>query len=38
MLLDLLDRVTKDEFDAKMLGSVGSDQLTEAKVLKRTVR
>ena len=38
VLLDLLDRVMKDEFDAKTLGSVGSDQLTEAKVLKRTVR
>ena len=38
VLLDRLDRVTKDEFDAKMLGTVGSDQLTEAKVLKRTVR
>ena len=38
VLLDLLDRVMKDEFDAKMLGSVGSDQLTEARVLKRTVR
>ena len=28
----------KDEFDDKRLGSVGSGQLTEAKVLKRTVR
>ena len=28
----------KDEFDAKMLGRVGSGQLTEAKSLKRTVR
>ena len=27
----------KDEFDAKMLGRVGSGQLTEAKSLKRTV-
>ena len=27
----------KDQFDAKMLGRVGSGQLTEAKSLKRTV-
>ena len=27
----------KDEFDAEMLGRVGSGQLTEAKSLKRTV-
>ena len=27
----------KDEFDAKMLGRVGSGQLTEGKSLKRTV-
>ena len=37
VLLDRLDRVMKDEFDAKMLGSVGGDQLAEAKFLKRTV-
>ena len=37
VLLDRLDRVMKDEFDAKMLGSVGSDQLAEAKFFKRTV-
>ena len=27
-----------DEFDAEMLGRVGSGQLTEAKSLKRTVQ
>ena len=37
-LLDQLDRVTKDEFDAKMLGRVGRGQLTEVKCVKRTVR
>ena len=37
-LLDLLDRVKRDEFDAKMLGRVGRGQLMEAKFLKRTVR
>ena len=38
VLLDRLDRVTKDEFDAKMLGRVGRGQLTEVKFRKRTVR
>ena len=37
-LLDRLDRVMRDELDAKMLGRVGCGQLTEVKVLKRTVR
>ena len=37
-LLDRLDRVMKDEFDAKMLGRVGRGQLTEVKFFKRTVR
>ena len=37
-LLDRLDRVMKDEFDAKMLGRVGRGQLTEVMFLKRTVR
>ena len=36
VLLDRLDRVMKDEFDAKILGSVGSDQLAEAKFLNQT--
>ena len=33
----MLDRVMKDEFVAKMLGRVGSGQLTDAMSLKRTV-
>ena len=37
-LLERLDRVMKDEFDAKMLGRVGRDQLTEVKFFKRAVR
>ena len=32
-LLDRLDRVMKDDFDAKMLGRVGRGQLTEVKFL-----
>ena len=32
-LLDRLDRVMNDEFDAKMLGRVGRGQLTEVKFL-----
>ena len=37
-LLDRLNRATKDEFDAKMVGRVGHDHLTEVKFLKRTLR
>ena len=37
-LLDRLDRVMKDEFNAKMLGRVGRGQLTEVKFLKWTLR
>ena len=37
VLLDRLDRVTKDEVNAKMLGRVGRGQLTEVKFLKRTL-
>ena len=37
-LLDRKDRVTKDEFDAKMLGRVRRGQLTEVKFLERTLR
>ena len=37
-LLDRLDRVIKDEFNAKMLGRVGRGQLTEVKFLKQTLR
>ena len=36
-LLDRQDRVTKDEFDAKMLGRVRRGQLTEVKFLERTL-
>ena len=36
-LLGRLDRVMKDEFDAKILGRVGRGQLTEVKFLRRTV-
>ena len=38
VLLDRLDRVMKDELNAKMLGRVGRGQLTEVKFLERTVR
>ena len=38
VLLDRLDRVMQDEFNAKMLGRVGRGQLTEVKFLKRTLR
>ena len=34
-LLDRLDRVTKDEFDAKMLGRVGRGHFAEVKFLKK---
>ena len=37
-LLDRLDRVMTDEFDAKMLGIVGRGCFTEVKFLKRTKR
>ena len=37
-LRDQLDRVVKDEFNAKMLGRVGLGQLTEVKFFKRTLR
>ena len=37
-LLYRLDRVMKDELDAKMLGHVGRGQLTEVKILRRTLR
>ena len=37
-LLDRLDRVTKDEFHAKMLERVGRGQLIDVKILKRTLR
>ena len=36
--LDRLDRVMKDEFNAKMLGRVGRGRLTGVKFLKRTLR
>ena len=38
VLLDRLDRVVKDEFNAKMLGRVGRGKLSEVKFLKRTLR
>ena len=37
-LMDKLDRVKRDEFDAKMLARVGRGGLREVKFLKRTVR
>ena len=37
-LLDRLDRVMADEFEAKMLGRVGRGHLAEVKFLKRTTR
>ena len=37
-LLDRLDRVMADEFEAKMLGRVGRGHLAEVKFLKRTIR
>ena len=37
-LLDRLDGVMTDEFDAKMLGRVGRGYLAEVKFLKRTLR
>ena len=37
VLLDRLDRVMKDKFNAKMLGRVGRGLLTEVKFLKRTL-
>ena len=37
-LLDRLDRVMTDEFDAKMLGRVGRGYFAEIKFLKRTLR
>ena len=37
-LLDRLDRVKADEFEAKTLGRVGRGQMTEVKFLKRTIR
>ena len=37
-LLDRLDRVMTDEFEAKMLGRVGRGHLAEVKFLKRTIR
>ena len=37
-LLDRLDRVMKNQFDAKMLGRVGLGHLTGVKFLKRTLR
>ena len=37
-LLDRLNRLMKDEFDAEMLGRVGRGHLTEFKFLKRTLR
>ena len=37
-LLDRLDRIMKDEFDAKMLECVDRGQLTEVKFTKWTVR
>ena len=37
-LLDRLDQVMADEFEAKMLGRVGRGHLAEVKFLKRTIR
>ena len=37
-LLDRLDRVMTDEFEAKMLVRVGRGHLAEVKFLKRTIR
>ena len=37
-LLNRLDRVMKDVFNAKMLGRVGRGQFTEVKFLERTRR
>ena len=37
-VLDRLDRVMADEFEAKMLGRVGRGHLAEVKFLKRTLR
>ena len=37
-LLDRLDRVMADEFEAKMLGRVGRGHIAEVKFLKRTTR
>ena len=36
VLLDRLDRVMADEFEAKILGRVGRGHLAEVKFLKRT--
>ena len=37
-LLDRLDRVMADEFEAKMLGRVGRGHFAEDKISKRTIR